>query len=193
MMRGVYLDHHATTPLDPRALEAMLPYLTGEFGKRRVYPQLACAPGGEDRPRSRAYPRPPEKSSSPPAQPRPLALMGAARAARRQGRGAHLVTTALEHNSVSDTMRALADEGFSVTEVAPEPDGIVREDAIERAIQPGTVLVSMIAANAEIGTVQPVAEVGAICRARGVVFTPTPQLVGKLPVDVGAMGSTCSP
>jgi len=118
-----------------------------------------------------------------------LALIGAARSARRQGRGAHLVTTAFEHNSVSDTLRALVEEGFSVTEVAPEPDGIVRADAIGHAIQSGTALVSMIAANAEIGTVQPVAEVGALCRARGVVFhTDATQLVGKLPVDVGAMG-----
>jgi cysteine desulfurase len=118
-----------------------------------------------------------------------LALIGAARSARRHGRGAHLVTTAFEHNSVSDTMRALVDEGFSVTEVAPGPDGIVRADTIGHAIQSGTVLVSMIAANAEIGTVQPVAEVGALCRARGILFhTDATQLVGKLPVDVGAMG-----
>ncbi len=195
MMRGVYLDHHATTPLDPRALEAMSPYLSEEFGNAASLTHdygLRARQAVEDARASVARllgARSEETVFTAGAtEANNLALIGAARSARRHGRGTHLVTTAFEHNSVSDTLRALVDEGFSLTTVAPEPDGVVPPDAIERAIQPGTVLVSMIAANAEIGTIQPVAEVGTICRARGVVFhTDATQLVGKLPVDVDAM------
>ncbi len=118
-----------------------------------------------------------------------LALKGAARAARAAGRPAsHLVGTTLEHKSVSVTLKALEAEGFPVSLAAPAPDGVIDPAAVAVALRPETLLVSMIAANAEIGTVQPVAAVGALCRERGVLFhTDATQMVGKLPVDVESM------
>ena len=193
-MSRVYLDHHATTPLDPRALEAMLPYLTADFGNaaslthdyglraRDAVDAARAAVAGllDGDAREIVFTAGATEANN-------LALFGAARAARRAGRGAHLVSTSLEHPSVSDVLRVLVAEGFTLTTVPPGNDGIVSVGSITGAIREDTLLVSMIAANAEIGTLQPVGEVGAACRARGVLFhSDATQLIGKLPLSVAA-------
>jgi cysteine desulfurase len=116
-----------------------------------------------------------------------LALQGLAHAGR--GRGDHLVTTAIEHPAVLDTCRALAKDGFSVTELPVDADGLVDPDAVARAIGERTLLVSVMAANSEIGTLQPIAEIGRMCRERDVPFhTDAAQAAGKIPLDVAALG-----
>src|SRR5262249_45214615 len=116
-----------------------------------------------------------------------LALRGAARGMASRGR--HVVVTALEHPAVLEPCRTLEREGFAVTPGEVGSDGVVGPGAVERALRPDTVLVSMMAANNEIGTVQPVAAVGALCRARGVLFhSDAVQAIGRIPVDVEAWG-----
>src|SRR5262249_43479812 len=116
-----------------------------------------------------------------------LGPRGAARG--RASRGRHVVVTALEHPAVLEPCRTLEREGFAVTRVEVGSDGLVDPGAVERALRPDTVLVSMMAANNEIGTVQPVAAVGALCRARGVLFhSDAVQAIGRIPVDVEAWG-----
>jgi cysteine desulfurase len=113
-----------------------------------------------------------------------LAVKGGARAARAAGKGEHLVTTAIEHHAVLESVEALEREGFTSTVVYPGADGIVPPEAIADAIEDDTVLVSVMAANGEIGTLQPVAEIGALCRERGVLFhSDATQMIGKLPFD----------
>jgi cysteine desulfurase len=115
-----------------------------------------------------------------------LALAGVLRAARPARD--HLVTSAIEHPAVLDCARALAREGFSVTELPVGADGLVDPDAVARAITPRTALVSVMAANGEIGVLQPLAEIGAVCRERGVPFhTDAAQAAGKLPLDVESL------
>jgi cysteine desulfurase len=116
-----------------------------------------------------------------------LALFGVARAAR--SRRDHVVTTAIEHPAVLDTCRALEAEGFTVTILPVDGEGLVDPDAVARAITPRTAIVSVMAANSEIGVLEPLAEVGRVCREHGVPFhTDAAQAVGKIPVDVEALG-----
>jgi cysteine desulfurase len=116
-----------------------------------------------------------------------LALRGAMQAARQ--RGDHVVTTAIEHKAVLDACRRLGREGFRCTIVPVRPDGLVEPEAIDAAIEAGTVLVSVMAANNEIGTLQPLAEIGRVAAARGVLFhSDAAQAAGKVPLDVQALG-----
>lgn len=189
--RPVYLDHQATTPLDPRVLEAMLPWLTGDFGnaasRQHAYgwaaesavsaarEEIAAALGGE--PREILFTSGATESDN-------LALLGAARAAR--GRGNHVVTTAVEHRAVLDPCRQLAAEGFDVTVLPVEPDGSVRVAAVEEALTGRTVLVSVLSANNEVGTLNPVAGIAELCAARGIpLHTDAAQAFGKVPFGVG--------
>ncbi len=196
MTRTIYLDHHATTPLDPRALEAMMPYLTAEFGNpasaTHEFGRRARAATEEARASvARLLGARPEEITftAGATEANNLALKGAARRARKRGGGSHLVTTSLEHESVAYSMRALEEEGFTLTVAAPEPDGIVSAAAVERAIRPDTVILSACWVNGEIGTVQPVAGLAALCRERGILFhTDATQGIGKLPLDVHAAG-----
>jgi cysteine desulfurase len=192
-MRRIYLDHHATTPVDPRVLDAMLPYFTAKPGNaassshsfgweassaveraRRQIAELAHAQPGEIVFTSGAT-----ESDN-------LALQGAALAARAAGgRGAHLITMATEHKAVLDTARHMEHAGFRVTVLPPEPDGRLDPDRLRAAFQPETILVSVMYANNEIGAIQPVAAIGAMCRERGVLFhCDAAQAFGKIPIDV---------
>ena len=188
----IYLDHHATTPCDPRVVEAMLPWLGERFGNASsathrygweadaavedARERLATAIGAE--PREIVFTSGTTESDN-------LALQGLAHAGR--GRGDHLVTTAIEHPAVLDTCRALAKDGFSLTELPVDADGLVDPDAVARAIGDRTLLVSVMAANSEIGTLQPIAEIGRLCRERDVPFhTDAAQAAGKIPLDVAA-------
>jgi len=189
----IYLDHHATTPVDPRVVRAMEPYWSEEFGNpssathlygwraeaavEEAREQLAAAIGAVD-PREIVFTSGTTESDN-------LAIQGVTRAGRR--RGDHLVTSAIEHPAVLDTCRALAAEGVSVTELPVDSDGRVDPDAVARAIGERTLLVSVMAANSEIGTLQPIAEIGRICREREVPFhTDAAQAAGKIPLDVAA-------
>src|SRR5689334_17822352 len=162
-MRRVYLDHSATTPVDPAVVAAMLPYLTEKFGnpssRQHLFGQEAHAAVEEARaqvagligaePGDIVFTSGATESDN-------LAVRGAARAASARGR--HLVTTAIEHPAVLEPARRLERDGFEVTVVGASPDGVVRADDIAQALRPETVLVSVMAANNEIGTVQPIAE-----------------------------------
>jgi len=184
----VYLDYNATTPVDPRVLEAMEPYWTTHFGnpssslhaygwvaaeavaiaREQVASLLGAAPddviftGGATEAIN-------------------LALKGVAAAYHTRGR--HIVTSAIEHRAVLETCRALEEMGFEVTYVAPEPTGRVHPEAIAETLRSDTILVALMWANNETGVLQPVEEVGALVRERGILFfTDAVQAVGKVPV-----------
>lgn len=192
----IYLDNHATTPVDPRVLEAMLPLFSEEFGNaasrshaygwyaeavvERARAQIAEAIGAAE-PRELVFTSGATESNN-------LAILGLARA--RRGRGAdHIVTVETEHPAVLDPCAALEREGFRVTRLAVDSEGLVDVAALGDALDDRTALVSVMLANNEIGVVQPVEEIGALCRVRGVpLHSDAAQAVGKLPVDVATLG-----
>lgn len=191
--RPIYLDYHATTPVDPQVLEAMLPYFTERFGNaasrqhaygweaqtavdtaRAQVAALIGASAGEI------------VFTSGASESNNLAIKGAACSLR--DKGDHLITAATEHKSVLDTFNKLESEGWQVTVLGVDRDGFVDLDELRRAITDKTVLVSIMAANNEIGTMQPLAEIGAITSERGVLLhTDAAQAAGKIPIDVTAM------
>ena len=186
----IYLDHHATTPVDPAVLSAMLPYFSERFGnpssRQHVFGREAEQAVAEARARVAALvgARPEEIAfTSGATESDNLAVRGAARALASRGR--HLVTTAIEHPAVLEPCRRLERDGFEVTVVPVEPTGIVDPERVKAALRPETILVSVMAANNEIGTVQPVAEIGALCRGQGVALhCDAVQALGRIPVDV---------
>jgi cysteine desulfurase len=188
--RPIYLDHHATTPVDPAVVAAMLPYLTEKFGnpssRQHVFGQEAHAAVEEARGHvARLIGAEPGDIvfTSGATESNNLAVRGAARAPGARGR--HLVTTAIEHPAVLEPARNLEPEGFEVTVVDVGRDGIVATDDVAQALRPDTVLVSVMAANNEIGTLQPVAEIGRLCRERGILFhSDAVQAIGRVPVRV---------
>lgn len=193
--RPIYLDHQATTPVDPRVLEAMLPYFGERFGnaasRTHRYGWEADDAVKAARARIAAWlgaASPTEiVFTSGATEANNLALKGALAASADRGR--HLVISAIEHPSVRDAARFLADTGRAeVTEVAVSADGLVDPAAVEAAMREDTVLVSVMHANNEVGTVQPLAEIAALCRTRGVLFhTDAVQSAGKIPFDVEAL------
>jgi cysteine desulfurase len=195
MNRPIYLDHHATTPVDPRVLEAMLPYLGEEFGNAasgtHAYGWRAEAAVEDARERIAAVIGAAEPAeivfTSGTTESDNLALQGVARAAPR-GRD-QLVTSAIEHHAVLDTCRALESAGCSATVLPVDSDGLVDPQEVARALNEHTALVSVMAANGEIGSVQPLHEIAALCRERGVpLHSDAAQAVGKIPVDVRETG-----
>ncbi|HEU0094089.1 MAG TPA: cysteine desulfurase family protein [Vicinamibacteria bacterium] len=193
--RPIYLDHHATTPLDPAVVAAMLPYLTEKFGnpssRQHAFGQQAHAAVEEARAQlARLIGAEPGDIvfTSGATESDNLAVRGAARVAGARGR--HLVTTAIEHPAVLEPARTIEREGFEVTVVGVGPDGIVATDEVARALRPDTVLVSVMAANNEVGTVQPIAEIGRLCGERGILFhTDAVQAIGRMPVRVDEWGT----
>jgi cysteine desulfurase len=187
----IYLDHHATTPVDPRVFEAMAPYFSERFGNpassTHRYGWVAEAAVEESRERLAAAigARDPGEIvfTSGTTESDNLALKGLLRAGRR--RGDHLVTSAVEHPAVLDTARALEAEGFALSVLPVDGAGLVDPDAVARAIDARTLLVSIMAANSEVGVLQPLEEIGRVCRERGVAFhSDAAQAVGKVPLDV---------
>lgn len=188
----IYLDHHATTPLDPRVLDAMLPYLREHFGNpgsphahgreaeaavERARAQVAALIGA--RPSEIVFTSGATESDN-------LALRGVATFYRDLGD--HIITTTIEHKAILETADELESIGLRVTRVPVDDEALVDPDEIADAIEPGTLLVSVMLANNEIGTVQPIAEIGAITRARGVLLhTDSVQGIGRVPFDVEAM------
>lgn len=186
----IYLDNAATTRMRPEVLEAMLPYLQDVFGNASAGYALARQAHGaldaaREQMRSALHA---EKArevyfTSGGTESDNWAIKGAALANRQKGR--HIVTTAVEHHAVLETCEALEREGFSVTYLRPDGEGRICLADIERAVRPDTVLVSVMWANNEVGTVNPVAEIGAFLRERGILFhVDAVQAVGHLPIDV---------
>jgi cysteine desulfurase len=194
MKRPVYLDYHATTPLDPRVLEAMLPYFTHHFGnpasRQHVYGWEAKE--AVDRARSQVAALIGASAgeiifTSGATESNNLAIKGAARALR--DRGDHIITVVSEHKSVLDSFKRLEGEGWSVTWLPVDNDGLLDLNRLEDAMTARTVLVSVMAANNEIGVLQPLQEVSSIVHERGALLhTDAAQAAGKIPIDVGAMG-----
>jgi len=184
----IYLDHHATTPCDPRVVEAMLPYFTDIFGNaaslthehgRRAANALEDARIAI----ARFFG----------AQPNEIYFTGGATESNNIALnlvqpGQHFVTTAMEHKSVLVPAKRLESRGVAVTILAPDREGFIAPDDLRGAIRPNTRLVSIEAANGEIGTLQPLAELGTICRESGVLFhSDITQAAGKIPLDFGAL------
>ena len=192
-MNPLYLDYHATTPVDPRVLAEMLPYFTERFGnphsKQHAWGWEARDAVEAARAQVAALLHAASSEivfTSGASESNNLALKGTAEHMR--ARGTHIVTIATEHKSVLDACRRLGTGGFDVTVLGVRPDGLVDLGALASAMTPHTVLVSVMAANNEIGTLQPLAEIGAIAHTHGALFhTDAAQAAGKVPIDVGAM------
>jgi cysteine desulfurase len=195
--RHVYLDHSATTPVDPRVVAAMAPYWSERFGNSESSHAFGqAAAGALEQARQIAADvlgcRPAEivfTGSGTEAD--NLALRGVAWAARQSERGNHVVTTPIEHRAVGQTVDQLCDLfGFEVTRVPVDEYGQVDPDDVAAAIRPNTVLVSVMATNNEVGTVQRVARIGRVCRERGVVFhTDAIQAPGRIPLEPDDIGA----
>ncbi len=190
----VYLDYHATTPVDPRVFEAMRPYFTDVFGnaasRSHVFGMRAASAVEKAREEVADLVGANAREivfTSGATEADNLAVLGAARA--RRAKGTHVVVSAIEHRAVLDPCARLEAEGFRVTRVAPDRLGRTSADVAASAIAPDTILVTVMAANNEIGTVNAVAEIAALCKAKGVLFhTDAVQAAGKVPLDVHASG-----
>jgi cysteine desulfurase len=191
--KPVYLDYQATTPMDPRVLDAMMPYFIEKFGNphsrnhthgweaeqavEKARQQVAELIGADER--EIVFTSGATESNN-------LAIAGVARFYK--DRKNHIVTVATEHKCVLDTCRHLEQEGFEVTYLPVQQNGLVDLEALKQAITPKTVLVSVMAVNNEIGVIQPLAEIGRMCREKGAFFhTDAAQAFGKIPLDVNAM------
>jgi cysteine desulfurase len=191
----IFMDAQSTTPCDPRVVEAMMPYFTEKFGHpaSRNHPfgweaeaavdaaraKLARLIGARD-PKELVFTSGGTESIN-------LALKGVAEMYREKGN--HIVTTVIEQRASLDVCKRLERQGFEVTPVPVQPDGLVAVEAIRRAITDKTILISVMFANNEIGTIQDVAAIGKLAKEKGIIFhTDATQAVGKIPIDVEAMG-----
>lgn len=186
----IYLDNHATTPIDPRALEAMLPYLTNKFGNAAsrshafgwdaekavatAREQIAQLIGAA--PQEIVFTSGATESDN-------LAIKGVAESCKDKGN--HIITAITEHKAVLDSCKHLERQGYKVTYLPVKADGLIDLECLEQAFTPRTILVSIMAANNETGVLQPMEEIGRLCRERGVLFhSDAVQAMGKVPFDV---------
>jgi cysteine desulfurase len=194
----IYLDAHATTPVDPRVLDAMLPLLRDQAGNASSLDHAAGRRTKEAVEAARRQVAAVIGAShkdivftSGATEADNLAIKGVAEAARDRARHIvpHIVTAATEHRAVLDTCRHLEARGLRLTVLPVDAEGLIDLAALDAAIRPDTVLVSVMAANNEIGVLQPLAAIGRLTRARGVLFhTDAAQAFGRIPLDVAAMG-----
>jgi len=190
----VYMDNHATTPVDPRVLDAMLPFFTEKFGnaasRNHSFGWEAEKAVDDARRQIAALIHADPKEiifTSGATESDNLALKGLVEMYREKGD--HIITSVTEHRAVLDTAKRLEKQGVKVTYLPVDKDGIVNPDDINKAITEKTILISVMMANNEIGTVNPIAEIGRLAKSRGVIFhCDATQGVGKIPVDVEAMG-----
>ena len=191
----IFMDSQSTTPVDPRVLETMIPYFTEKFGHpaSRNHPFGWEAEGGVDKAREQIAKligaRDPKEVvfTSGGTEAINLALKGVAEMYREKGN--HIVTTTIEQRATLDVCKRLERQGFEVTYVPVGREGLVDVEAIRAALTDKTILISVMFANNEIGTIQPVAELGKLAKEKGIIFhTDATQAVGKIPVDVEAMG-----
>ncbi|GAB7340444.1 hypothetical protein MBLNU457_6875t1 [Dothideomycetes sp. NU457] len=193
--RPIYLDAQATTPTDPRVLDAMLPYWTGLYGNphsrthaygwetdkavEQARGHIAKLIGAD--PKEIIFTSGATESNN-------MSIKGVARFFKRGGKKNHIITCQTEHKCVLDSCRHLQDDGFEITYLPVQSDGRISMDELEAAIRPETMLVSIMTVNNEIGVVQPVEEIGRLCRSKKVFFhTDGAQAVGKIPIDVNKM------
>ncbi len=191
----IFMDSQSTTPVDPRVLEAMLPYFTEKFGHpaSRNHPfgweaEAAVDKGREQVARLIGARDPKEVIfTSGGTESINLALKGVAEMYREKGN--HIVTTAIDQRATMDVCKRLERQGLEITYVPVGRDGLVSVDEIAKALTPKTILISVMFANNEIGTIQPVAEIGKLAKEKGILFhVDAIQAAGKIPVDVEAMG-----
>ena len=193
MKLPIYLDYSATTPVDPRVAAKMIPYLTEKFGnpasRSHSYGWEAEKAVDEARAHVAALFNADPKEiiwTSGATEGDNLAIKGAAHFYK--GKGKHIITVKTEHKAVLDTVRELERQGFEATYLDPEPDGLVDLEKFKAAIRPDTILVSVMYVNNEIGVIQPIAEIGEICRAKGIVFhCDAVQAAGKVPIDLSKL------
>ncbi len=189
----IYLDYSATTPVDPRVAAKLIPYLTERFGnpasRSHAYgweaekavedarEQVAALVGAD--PKEIIWTSGATESNN-------LAIKGAAHF--YAGKGKHLITMKTEHKAVLDTCRELERHGFEVTYLDPEPNGLLSIERFKQALRPDTIVVSVMSVNNEIGVVQPISEIGEICRDKGIIFhVDSAQATGKIGIDLGAL------
>jgi cysteine desulfurase len=193
MKQPIYLDYSATTPVDPRVADKMIPYLTGSFGnpasRSHAYgweAEQAVEQAREDVARLVGCDAREIVWTSGATESINLALKGAAQF--HQERGKHLITVKTEHKATLDTMRELERHGFSVTYLDVQADGLVDLDLLKQSIRPDTILVSIMLVNNEIGVIQDVAAIGEMCRERGVLLhVDAAQATGKVNIDLNAL------
>ncbi|KAF2087411.1 cysteine desulfurase [Saccharata proteae CBS 121410] len=193
--RPIYLDMQATTPTDPRVLDAMLPFYTGLYGNphsrthaygwetekavEQAREHIANLIGAD--PKEIIFTSGATESNN-------MSIKGVARFFKRSGKKKHIITCQTEHKCVLDSCRHLQDEGIDVTYLPVQSNGLIDMEELEKAIRPDTALVSIMTVNNEIGVVQPVEEIGKLCRSKKIFFhTDGAQAVGKIPLDVNAM------
>jgi cysteine desulfurase len=190
----IYLDNHATTPMDPEVLSAMLPYFTDVFGnaasRNHEFGWTAEAAVESARSKIAKLIGASDKEiifTSGATESDNLALVGVAEMYKEKGR--HIITTPIEHKAILDSAHFLESKGYEVTYLPVDQYGRVSPEDVRKAIRPETILVSIMFANNEVGTVNPIAEIAKVCKERGVLFhTDAVQAVGKIPVDVEKMG-----
>ena len=192
-MKRIYLDHNATTPVDPAVLEAMLPYFSGDFGNAssiHTFGQRARAAVETAREQVAALldARPQEiVFTSGGTESDNHAIFGAVQSALQNQPQAHIVTTAIEHEAVLNTCQALEKQGVAVTYLPVSREGLIDLDELRKAIRPETVLITVMHANNELGTVQPLGAIGRIAAEHDIYFhTDAVQSMGKIPVAVKA-------
>src|SRR3954454_23854272 len=187
----IYLDYGATTPVDPRVVDAMIPWLREHFGNpasrshawgweaeeavEKARQQVADLIGAD--PREIIWTSGATESNN-------LALKGAAHFYKTKGK--HIITVKTEHKAVLDTVRELERQGFEATYLQPQDNGLITVQQLAEAIRPDTILVSVMLVNNEIGVIQPIDEIGELCRSKGIIFhCDAAQATGKMPIDLG--------
>lgn len=190
--RPIYLDAQATTPMDPRVLDAMLPFMTGLFGNPhsrthaygwesekavdRAREHVAALIGAD--PKEIIFTSGATESNN-------MSIKGVARFFGRSGKKNHIITSQTEHKCVLDSCRHLQDEGFDVTYLSVDGNGLINMKELEEAMRPETAIVSIMTVNNEIGVIQPIKEIGQLCRSKKVYFhTDAAQAAGKIPINV---------
>lgn len=193
--RPIYLDMQATTPTDPRVVDAMLPFFTGLYGNphsrthaygwetdkavEQARANIAHLIGAD--PKEIIFTSGATESNN-------MSIKGVARFFKRSGKKNHIITCQTEHKCVLDSCRHLQDEGYDITYLPVQSDGRISMEELEKAIKPETMLVSIMAVNNEIGVVQPMQDIGKLCRSKKIFFhTDGAQAVGKIPLDVNKM------
>jgi cysteine desulfurase len=186
----IYMDNHATTPVDPRVLEAMLPYFTDKFGNSasRNHEFGWHAEEGVEKAREQIAKLIGATAkeiifTSGATESDNLAIKGVAEMYKQKGN--HIITAATEHKAVLDTCKRLEKYGYRVTYLPVQKDGLIDLEDLKRSMDDKTILVTIMAANNEIGVLQPIEEIGKLCREKGVIFhSDATQAVGKIPIDV---------
>ena len=189
MDKAIYLDHASTTPTDPEVVQAMLPYFSEDFGNpATVYSLGLSAASAVQQARESiagVIGADPDEIyfTSGGTESDNWAILGTADAQQKKGK--HLITSAVEHHAVLETMEYLEKRGWEFTKVPVDSGGLVDPEDVRKAIRPDTVLVSIMHGNNEVGTIQPIAEIGKITREAGVLFhSDVVQTAGKMPLDV---------